>query len=114
MSNAALPEAILIAEAVPSAFEAAAGLLDQAVRAGRQEPEALYLLALACKRQGMTADARAAFRKIARPDANVWLQLGIPRPRPTPPAAPWRCCRPCSAAPRAPRATANSSRSSWR
>ncbi len=77
MSNAALPEAILIAEAVPSEFEAAAGLLEQAVRAGRQEPEALYLLALAHKRQGKPADARAALRKIARPDANVWLQLGI-------------------------------------
>src|SRR5262245_54510612 len=35
------------------------------------------MLALAHKRQGNYAEARAAFRKIARPDANVLLQLGL-------------------------------------
>jgi Flp pilus assembly protein TadD len=35
------------------------------------------MLALAHKRQGNYAAARAAFRKIARPDANVLLQLGL-------------------------------------
>src|SRR4029077_2044082 len=52
-------------------------LLDQATKPSSADPNAVYLLALACKRQGKTADARAAFRKINRPDANVFFQLGL-------------------------------------
>jgi Flp pilus assembly protein TadD len=47
------------------------------VQAGCQDPNVLYLLALAHKRQGKTAEARAALRKVPRPDANVILQMGL-------------------------------------
>jgi len=63
--------------AEPSHYEAAAQLLDKAVQAGAQAPEVHYALALAHKRQGKIAEARAALRKIARPDANVVLQMGL-------------------------------------
>ncbi len=58
-------------------YEAAAQLFDRAVQAGCNDPNVLYLLALAHKRQGKTPEARAALRKIPRPDANVWLQMGL-------------------------------------
>src|SRR4051812_25592981 len=70
-------EAAPVAEVIPPRFEAAAQLLDRAARAGCQDPNVLYMLALARKRQGKTAEARAALRKIARPDADVFLQLGL-------------------------------------
>ena len=35
------------------------------------------MLAMAYKRQGKTAEARTALRKIAKPDANVLLQMGL-------------------------------------
>jgi tetratricopeptide (TPR) repeat protein len=70
-------DAIPVALLVPTRLEAAANLLDQAVRAGCHDPQAAYLLALAYKRQGKPADARAALRKIGRPDAGVFLQLGL-------------------------------------
>ena len=52
-------------------------LLEQAVKAGNQDPQALYLLATAYKHQGRFADARHLLNKIAEPDANVLLQRGI-------------------------------------
>src|SRR5262245_8696716 len=55
----------------------AAALLEQAIRAGCKEPEAAYLLAVAYKRQGKWKEAREALRRIAAPDANVYLQLGL-------------------------------------
>jgi tetratricopeptide (TPR) repeat protein len=58
-------------------WEEAARLLEQAGQAGFADPSAAYLLALAYKRRGMTAEARAALRKITRPDGNVVLQLGV-------------------------------------
>jgi Flp pilus assembly protein TadD len=58
-------------------FEAAAAFFDRAVQAGCHDPDVLYLLALARKRQGKTAEARAALRRVARPDAGVLLQLGL-------------------------------------
>ena len=70
-------EAIPVAQVISSRFEAAAKFLEQALKAGPQDAEAAYLLALAYKRQGKTADARQALRKIPRPDANVFLQLGL-------------------------------------
>ncbi len=60
-----------------SRYEAAAQVLDRAVSAGCSDPNVVYLLALAYKRQGKTAEARAALRKIVRPDANVILQMGL-------------------------------------
>ena len=68
---------IPVAESVLSRFEVAAQVLDRAVQAGCQDPNVYYLLALAHKRQGKTAEARAALRKITRPDANIFLQMGL-------------------------------------
>jgi tetratricopeptide (TPR) repeat protein len=73
----AVAEAIPVAQVISSRFEAAAKFLEQALKAGPQDPEAAYLLALAYKRQGKTAEARNALRRIARPDADVFLQLGL-------------------------------------
>lgn len=70
-------DAILVEEPDHRHLEAAAHLLDQALKAGRAGPEVHYLLALAYKRQGKLNEARAALRKIASPDANVALQLGL-------------------------------------
>jgi Flp pilus assembly protein TadD len=70
-------EAIPVADVIDSRFEAAARFLEQALQSGPNDPQVAYLLALACKRQGKTADARQALRKIARPDANVLLQMGL-------------------------------------
>jgi tetratricopeptide (TPR) repeat protein len=58
-------------------YAAAAQALERAVGAGCQDPNVLYLLALAHKRQGKTAEARAALRKIPKPDADVVLQMGL-------------------------------------
>src|SRR5207244_3000540 len=44
---------------------------------GCQDPNVLMMLALAHKRLGRLAEARQAWRKIARPDADVFLQLGL-------------------------------------
>jgi tetratricopeptide (TPR) repeat protein len=52
-------------------------LLEQAVKAGNQDAQALYLLAMAYKHQGRFADARHVLGKIIEPDANVLLQRGI-------------------------------------
>jgi Flp pilus assembly protein TadD len=70
-------QATPVAEALTSRYEAAVQVLDRAVQGGCQDPNVLYLLALAHKRQGKTAEARAALRKIAKPDANVVLQMGL-------------------------------------
>src|SRR5262245_1487764 len=78
MSGAAVDEVIPLAEPVEDGrFEEAARLLERAIQAGCSDPEAAYLLAMAHKHQGKTAEARAALRKIARPDANVFLQMGL-------------------------------------
>src|SRR5437588_12845117 len=81
MARAALDRAednaIPVAEPVVSRYEAAAQVLERAVQAGSQDPNVLYMLALAHKRRGKIIDARNALRKIARPDANVVLQMGL-------------------------------------
>jgi Flp pilus assembly protein TadD len=61
----------------PSAYEAAAGLLEKAAHAHSPDPNVAYMLALAYKRQGKTNEARNALRKIQKPDANVVLQMGL-------------------------------------
>jgi Flp pilus assembly protein TadD len=58
-------------------YAEAAALLERATHAGHTAPEVAYLLALAYKRQGKTAEARAALRKIGKPDAAVFLQMGL-------------------------------------
>jgi tetratricopeptide (TPR) repeat protein len=58
-------------------WEEAARLLEQAVKAGCQEPEALYLLAMGYKHLGRITDARRVLDKVADPDPNVLLQRGI-------------------------------------
>ncbi|MGL4551846.1 MAG: hypothetical protein ACRC33_11725 [Gemmataceae bacterium] len=63
-------------EATPSRYESAAGLLEKAA-GGSNDPNVLYMLALAHKRQNKTAEARAALRKIAKPEAAVFLQMGL-------------------------------------
>ena len=56
-----------VAESVLSRYEVAAQVFDRAVQAGCQDPNVFYLLAMAHKRQGKTADARNALRKIPKP-----------------------------------------------
>lgn len=63
--------------AIDPRFEAAAQLLERATQGGSQDSNVLYMLALAHKRQGKLPEARAALRKISRPDANIFLQLGL-------------------------------------
>ena len=77
MPTAVGAQEIPVAESVLSRYEVAAQVLERAVQAGSQDPNVLYLLALAHKRQGKTGDARATLRKISRPDANVALQMGL-------------------------------------
>ncbi|MFO0845450.1 MAG: hypothetical protein U0797_24210 [Gemmataceae bacterium] len=56
---------------------AASQVLDRAAQAAGNDANVLYMLFLTHKRQGKVTEARAALRKIARPDANVLLQLGL-------------------------------------
>jgi tetratricopeptide (TPR) repeat protein len=77
MTRAVELEAIPLVEPVPAHYGEAARLLEKAAAAGTPAPEVAYLLFLAYKRQGKTAEARTALRKIARPDGNVLLQLGL-------------------------------------
>src|SRR5437870_4183501 len=55
----------------------AARVLEQALKAGNQDPQAAYLLAMCYKHLGRTADARQVLSKIAHADANVLLQRGV-------------------------------------
>ncbi len=50
---------------------------EQAVKAGNQDPHALYLLAMAYKHQNRSGEARQTLAKIADPDASVLLQRGV-------------------------------------
>lgn len=70
-------DTVPVAVPVPAHLEDAARLLEQAIKAGCQDTEAAYMLGLCYKRLGKIPEARAAFRKIARPDANVLLQMGL-------------------------------------
>src|SRR5262245_48320516 len=70
-------ETVPVAIPVPVHLEDAARLLEQAIKAGCHEPEAAYMLAMCYKKQGKPGEARGALRKIAHPDANVLLQMGL-------------------------------------
>ncbi|MBX9679968.1 MAG: tetratricopeptide repeat protein [Gemmataceae bacterium] len=52
-------------------------LLEQAQRASSQDPQTLYLLAVACRKLGRSAEARQYLQKISQPDASVLLQRGL-------------------------------------
>src|SRR5262245_41542118 len=58
-------------------YAKAADVLERAAQGSGQDPNVLYLLALAPKRPGKTNEARAALRKIQKPDANVILQMAL-------------------------------------
>lgn len=68
---------IPVAEVIPSHYQDAARLLERAAQANSQDANLLYMLAMAHKRQGKPRDARNALRKINKPDANIWMQLGL-------------------------------------
>jgi Flp pilus assembly protein TadD len=68
---------IPMAENISPEYEEAAQLLDRGIQGGCQEGNVYCLLGLAHRRQGKIPEARAALRKIARADANVFLQLGL-------------------------------------
>lgn len=68
-----IPEAVVLV----TDWAEAARLLEQSVRAGNQDPQAAYLLAMSYKNLGRIADARQVLAKIANPDANVLLQRGV-------------------------------------
>lgn len=76
-ASLSLDEQRPVVEADDSRFEAAAGLLEKAAQATASDPNVAYMLAMAHKRQGNHAEARAALRKIAKPDANILLQMGL-------------------------------------
>src|SRR5260370_24786025 len=65
------------AEPADPRYGAAAEILERAVQSGFTDTNVLYLLALAYKRQNKLPEARAALRKIMKPDANVLLQMGL-------------------------------------
>ena len=61
----------------PSDWTDAARLLEQATKAGLQEPPALLLLARAYKQLGRIGEARQILSKIAQPDSAALLQRGL-------------------------------------
>jgi tetratricopeptide (TPR) repeat protein len=61
----------------PGQWSDAARFLEQAVKAGLQDPPALLLLAQAYKHLGRTAEARQTLSRIAAPNADVLLQRGL-------------------------------------
>src|SRR6266849_5437820 len=79
MSETEFLDAVIVEEAGESGKQAdqAARLLENAREAGCEDGRSLYLLALAYKRQGKWAQARAALRQIDPPDAQVFFQLGL-------------------------------------
>lgn len=70
-------EALPVVPVEATNWNEAARLLEQAIKAGNQDPQAAYLLAMCYKHLDRTADARQALSKIAHPDANVCLQRGV-------------------------------------
>jgi tetratricopeptide (TPR) repeat protein len=77
MTTPAVLEALPVDPPDTLRLQEAARILEQAVKVGQPAAEVSYLLALAYKRQGKIHEARTALRKIANPDANVMLQMGL-------------------------------------
>lgn len=75
-----MPDVIEVIPVAPVAepdWAEASRFLEQAVKAGNQDANTLYLLAMAYKHQNRPGDARQMLAKIADPDANVLLQRGV-------------------------------------
>jgi len=70
-------EVISVAPVAEPDWAEAIRFLEQAVKAGCQEANALYLLAMAYKHQNRSGEARQTLAKIGDPDANVLLQRGV-------------------------------------
>src|SRR5436189_5678755 len=70
-------EVIAVAPVAEPDWAEAIRFLEQAVKAGNQDPHALYLLAMAYKHQNRPGEARQSLARIANPDANVLLQRGV-------------------------------------
>lgn len=70
-------DALPLAVPVDAHYEQAAELLERVVDAGTKDPAIHYLLAMAFKRQQKWPQARNVLRKIPKPDANIFLQMGI-------------------------------------
>jgi tetratricopeptide (TPR) repeat protein len=70
-------EVISVAPVAEPDWAEAIRFFEQAVKAGNQDPNGLYLLAMAYKHQGRIGEARQILAKIADPDANVLLQRGV-------------------------------------
>ena len=70
-------EVISVAPVAEPDWAEAIRFLEQAVKAGNQDANTLYLLAMAYKHQGRSPEARQTLSKIAEPDANVLLQRGV-------------------------------------
>src|ERR1043165_8296296 len=58
-------------------WPAAIRFFEQAHKAGSSDAQGLYLLALAYKHTGRSADARQPLARLTDPDANVLLQRGV-------------------------------------
>src|SRR5260370_8497704 len=67
--------ATAVAEPADPLFTAAAEVLERAVQAGFTDPNVLYLLALASKRQATLPEARTPLPKTHHPDTTPLLQL---------------------------------------
>ncbi|MBM4070416.1 MAG: tetratricopeptide repeat protein [Planctomycetes bacterium] len=55
----------------------AARLLEQAIKAGCQDRQVVFMLGLAYKKLGRNLEARQTLRKIAEPDSHTHFQLGL-------------------------------------
>jgi tetratricopeptide (TPR) repeat protein len=77
MNTPAILDAVPVAELETATFDDAARLFEKALQAGPACPQIVYMLALAHKRRGNLAAARAALRTIADPDAKVVAQLAL-------------------------------------
>src|SRR6516225_6964796 len=70
-------EVISVAPVAEPDWGEAIRFFEQAVKAGHQDANGLYMLAMAYKHQGRAAEARQTLARIADPDANVLLQRGV-------------------------------------
>jgi tetratricopeptide (TPR) repeat protein len=78
MSDEPIDMLEIVEEEVPLRFRQASEILEKATGGGATvDPNLLYMLAIAYKRQNKVNEARAALRKIPKPDANVMLQMAL-------------------------------------
>lgn len=70
-------EEIFASMTMPPRWDDAARFLEQATRAGVQDPPALVLQALAYKHLGRIGEARQVLSRISQPEADVLLQRGL-------------------------------------